>query len=157
MIAGPKSCVHATTISINGTGVLICGPSGSGKSSLALQLLESTGTGLTPHALEVRLVADDQTELTESEGKLFAAAPAPIIDLLEIRGVGILKLPAVSHVPLCLVVTLKPFAEIERLPNAANMFTNVLGVTLPRVYIDANTNAAAARLRVAWARLQQVL
>jgi HPr kinase/phosphorylase len=144
-------CLHATCISLNGTGVLIRGGSGSGKSSLALQLLETAGTGLTGEVIKVDLVSDDQTELVVQNGKVYASPPHAIAGLLEIRGQMITRLDFVRDVHVVLVVDLKSANRIERLPEASDMVAEILGVPLACVAIDAEHPSAAARLRVAWA------
>jgi HPr kinase/phosphorylase len=144
-------CLHATCISLNGTGVLIRGSSGSGKSSLALQVLESTGTGLTGELIRVDMVSDDQTELVVRNGLIYASPPHAIAGLLEIRGQMISRLAFVRDVPVVLVVDLKSASRIERLPEATDLVTDVLGVSLACVAIDPEHPSAAARLRVAWA------
>jgi HPr kinase/phosphorylase len=143
--------LHATCISLDGTAVLIRGGSGSGKSSLALQVLESAGTGLTGELIKVDLVSDDQTELVVRNGLIYASPPHAIAGLLEIRGQMISRLAFVRDVPVVLVVDLKSASRIERLPEASDMVTDILGVTVACVAIDPEHPSAAARLRVAWA------
>lgn len=147
--------LHATCISLNGTGVLIRGGSGSGKSGLALQLLESAGTGLTGEVITVELVSDDQTELVVQNGRIYASPPHAIAGLLEIRGQTISRLGFVRNVPVVLVVDLKSANRIERLPDVSDMMTNLLGITLACVAIDPEHPSAAARLRVAWATAEK--
>jgi HPr kinase/phosphorylase len=150
-----NTTVHATAISLNGTAVLIRGKSGAGKSSLALQILEGTGTGLTGEELKTMLISDDQTELAVREGQIFASPPQTIAGLLEIRGQGILTLPYAHEVPVSLVVDLKPFDDISRLPEAQELTTEILGHKIARIAIDPSQPSAAARLRVAWAGAQK--
>ena len=97
--------VHATTVAFSGQGVMITGKSGSGKSSLALQLM----------ALGAELVADDQTELSLRDGHLHARAPDSLHGMIEARGVGLLNATAAeAHVTL--VIDLDQ-TETERLPH----------------------------------------
>jgi HPr kinase/phosphorylase len=147
--------VHASTISLNGTGVLVRGKSGAGKSDIVLQLLETLGHGLRNVPIETVLVSDDQTLLVTEGGKLFASAPATIKGLLEVRGQGILNVQSLDHVPVVLVVDLKPIAEIERMPEDDDMRTEILGVSLPWIAIDPAKPSAASRVRVAWAATQK--
>jgi len=129
--------IHATTVAIEGRGVLIRGPSGAGKSDLALRLIEAGA----------RLVADDQTEVrTEADG-LVARSPAAIAGLIEVRGLGIVRLAAVPEAPLALVVDLVPAAEVERLPAPAH--AEILGVALPRLALDPWPVSAAIKVRLA--------
>lgn len=102
--------IHATCISLGGEGVLLLGKPGSGKSDLALRLIENK---------KAELVADDRVDLFVENNKLFAAPPAAIAGLLEVRGVGIVRRPYLAKTEIKLAVDLveKP-ADIERLPEA---------------------------------------
>lgn len=112
--------LHATTVAIGGRGLLILGPSGSGKSSLALQLM----------AVGADLVADDRTDLAVEGGRLIARAPQALRGRIEARGVGILNAPASDPVPLALAVDLGR-AEDQRLPPFRSH--SVAGMSLPLV------------------------
>ena len=79
---------HGTCIALGRTAALLRGPSGSGKSDLALRFLFLARRG--PAALEAPiLVADDQVYLTRKSGRLLARAPESIRGRIEVRGVGI--------------------------------------------------------------------
>ncbi len=132
--------VHASTVASDGRAVLISGPSGSGKSDLALRLLDR---GFT-------LVSDDQTIVRREGDKLIASAPPNIAGKLEIRGIGIVDMEAVSDVPVALYVELT--SEIMRLPDDRRE-RPVLGVNLPLVSIDALTASAASKVALALDRL----
>ena len=97
--------LHASCVAVSGRGVLILGPSGSGKSALALQLM----------AYGADLVADDQTELTVQDGTLIARCPPTLSGLIESRGVGILRTRVVTQATVHLVVD-RGTAETARLP-----------------------------------------
>ena len=99
--------VHATAIAIEGAAVLLRGPPGAGKSDLALRLIDGGA----------RLVADDQAELRRADNQILVSAPAAIAGLIEVRGVGILRVDPVDEAPLALIVDLVPSAEVERLPD----------------------------------------
>ena len=99
--------VHASCVAIDGTGVLLCGPSGSGKSDLALRLLDGGA----------QLVADDRTDLTGRDGGVWATSPAEIAGLIEVRGVGVLRLDAIDGIGLGLVVNLVVAAAVDRHPE----------------------------------------
>ena len=88
-------------------GVLLLGGSGSGKSDLALRLIERGAM----------LVSDDRTELFVQDGTLFARTPASLAGLLEIRGVGIVELPYAEAARVVLVVKAVECGEIARLPE----------------------------------------
>ena len=116
-------------------GALIEGPSGSGKSDLALRL---TDAGL-------RLVADDRVVLWTSEGRLFGRAPDSLFGLIECRGVGVLAQPALRFCEIVLLVA--PGAAPERVPDA--QYAKRLGVELPQLvlpYLEASAPAKLGRV-----------
>ena len=129
--------IHATSVLIAGAGVLIRGPSGSGKSDLALRLIDAGA----------RLVADDQTEVTRSGATLVARAPAAIAGKLEVRGLGIVAVDAAPSAVLALAVDLVDPAAVERLPAEAT--TEILGLPLPMLYLAPFEASAPAKLRMA--------
>ena len=143
MTAPPATtiCVHATALAIGAAGVLLRGPSGSGKSDLALRLVD--GGAL--------LIADDQVMLRRDGDRLIAgyppAAPAALRGRLEVRGLGLMPVAAAGAVPLCLVVDLEPGRAIERLPPPASAY--YLGVALPLLRLDPFAASAAAQVRLA--------
>lgn len=138
---------HATCIDIGGRGILLIGPAGSGKSSLALQMIDSPGFGLGEELLRARLVADDQVVISLGEGRLVATAPETLRGLIEVRGIGILALPVLEATVLALAVELATPAAIDRLPEPRSL--ELLGLSLPLVGLDASLPAAPARLRAA--------
>jgi len=129
--------VHATSVALGGDGILLRGPSGSGKSDLALRLIDAGA----------RLVADDQTELTRAGTTLEMRAPATIAGQLEVRGVGILRVPSIAVAPLRLVVDLVPPEQVERLPEPE--FCTLLAVSVPLLRLAPFAASAAAKLRLA--------
>lgn len=145
--------VHATTVAIRDSagvdhGVLIRGRPGSGKSELALRLIDAAGLGSGDTPLRGRLVADDQTLLMRGGNMLLASAPAALAGLIELRGQGILTMPHVASVPVSLVVDLRDRHEIERLPDERLLSTEIAGVTLPRIVLDQTQPAAPAIIRM---------
>ena len=129
--------------------MLLLGEPGSGKSDLALRLIDGTGSGLSGVTRGARLVADDQVVIRKQEGKLIASAPAALAGKLEIRGIGIVDLAAERDVTLCLAVRLTPAAEIERMPDLERARMEILGRTIPLVLIDPEKASAPARVRAA--------
>jgi HPr kinase/phosphorylase len=129
--------VHATAVAIDRSAILLRGRPGAGKSDLALRLIDGGA----------RLVADDQVELRQAENRVWVRAPAAIAGLIEIRGVGILRLRALGEAPLAMCVDLLPSDEIERLPESR--FEDVLGVAVPLIAVAAFEASAAAKLRLA--------
>lgn len=115
---GPDSLtIHATTVAINGRGLLIRGPSGSGKSALALDLISRGAV----------LVADDRTIVRRKGPQLIADVPEAIRGRIEARGVGILSVPVAAPVPIVLVADLEQH-ETHRLPEHHE--TEILGVRI---------------------------
>ncbi|HEV8027008.1 MAG TPA: HPr kinase/phosphatase C-terminal domain-containing protein [Stellaceae bacterium] len=129
--------VHGTSVVLGGDGVLLRGPSGSGKSDLALRLIDQGA----------RLVADDQTELRFIGGALRLSAPSTIAGQIEVRGVGILRVDSVKSAPLRLVVDLVANDAVERLPEP--LTCEFLGCRVPRLRLAPFEASAAAKLRLA--------
>jgi serine kinase of HPr protein (carbohydrate metabolism regulator) len=141
--AGPRissETVHATSVAIDGRAVLITGPSGSGKSDLALRLIDR---GFS-------LVSDDRTVVRTNAGRLLASAPSTIAGKLEVRGIGIVDMDRVDDVPVALVVELT--GEFERMPDDGREYL-LLGMPLPLVSIDAMTASAASKVALALERM----
>ena len=140
---GPRlsaETVHASTVAIDGRAVLITGPSGSGKSDLALRLLDR---GFT-------LVSDDQTVVKKDGNRLLATAPPTIAGKLEVRGIGIIEIERLSDIPVALIVELT--SDIQRLPDDSRE-RPILGVKLPLITIDAMTASAPSKVALALDRM----
>ena len=132
--------MHATSVALSGRAVLISGPSGSGKSDLALRLMDRG----------FKLVSDDQTLLRREGERLVASAPPNIAGKIEIRGIGSREVGTASDVPVALLVELT--SDIQRLPDDARQ-RPILGIELPLVSIDAMTASAASKVALALDRL----
>ncbi|HEY9348147.1 MAG TPA: HPr kinase/phosphatase C-terminal domain-containing protein [Inquilinus sp.] len=133
--------IHATCVAVDGRGVLLRGPSGSGKSDLALRLIDAGG----------RLVADDRVQLALEGGVVMAHPPAALAGLIEARGFGPIPVPFEPCVPVLLVADLKPAEAIERLPEPA--VCAYLGIRLPLVSVAPFEASAPVKLRLALAAL----
>ena len=120
--------------------MLITGPSGSGKSDLALRLLDRAFT----------LVSDDQTILKRDGDRLLATAPPTIAGKLEVRGIGIIEMEWSSDVPVALIVELT--SDIQRIPDDSRE-RPILGVRLPLISIDAMTASAPSKVALALDRM----
>lgn len=141
--------IHATCLAFGAVGVLLRGASGSGKSTLALQLIDAPGYGLGSKSLRAKLVGDDQVLLTRQAGHLQATAPEALAGLIELRGLGLLKVSRRKSVVIKLVVDLVAEADVERLPQARDQEVEIHGVRLARVAIVRRHPAAAALVRAA--------
>jgi serine kinase of HPr protein (carbohydrate metabolism regulator) len=129
--------VHATTVAIDGKAVLLRGASGAGKSDLGLRLIDAGAI----------LVADDQSELRRVGPSILVRAPYTILGLLEVRGLGIVRLAPLSDAPLALIADLIPPDQVERHPFARN--ESILGVDVRVVAIAPFEASAPAKLRAA--------
>jgi len=134
--------IHATCCARDAApeplGVLLLGAPGSGKSDLALRLI----------AAGYALVADDRVDVAAGADGLAASAPAAIAGLIEVRGIGIIRLSrTLAHARLALAVTLVPREGQDRLPEPG--VTTLAGHGLPTVMIDPETASAVARIGLA--------
>jgi HPr kinase/phosphorylase len=130
--------VHATAIAIEGDAILLRGASGAGKSDLALRLIEDGA----------RLVADDQAVLRRVGNRVLVRAPPAIAGLIEVRGIGVLRVDSLDEAPLALVVDLVPSGQVERIPD--NRLEVLLGLDVPLIALAPFEASAAAKLRLAW-------
>src|SRR5262245_30777394 len=99
--------VHGSAVCIGEAGVLLLGDSGVGKSDLALRLIDKCAS----------LVADDQVLVEQKGASVLISAPEASKGMLEVRGVGIVRLSYIKYAPLKLVVQLTKTGKIERLPE----------------------------------------
>ncbi|MBO9580213.1 MAG: HPr kinase/phosphatase C-terminal domain-containing protein [Sphingobium sp.] len=131
--------IHATCVAIEGHGLLIMGASGSGKSDLALRLIDRGAV----------LVSDDYTALTAVDGQLCASPPTNIAGLLEIRHIGIVNLPYVIDVPIALAIALdeKP----QRMPDQPTMI-ELIGIGVPCVALAGLEASAPIKAEMMLAR-----
>ena len=129
--------VHGTCVCIGEAGVLLLGPSGSGKSDLALRLIDGGA----------HLVADDQVQIEAASGALLASPPPNLPRALEVRGLGLVRVPMAPRVLLALAIDLDPNGVMERLPEPERW--HAAGLTLPLVRMSAFTASAAAKVRLA--------
>lgn len=140
--------MHATSVALTGPGrswraVLLRGPSGAGKSDLALRLIDAGG----------RLIADDQTHLERKGQALIASAPPAIAGRMEVRGVGIVRLPRarlIARAPVALLVDLVATDKVERMPDPAQEMQQ--GIALPLLALAPFEASAVAKLRLALIR-----
>ncbi|HEX8442565.1 MAG TPA: HPr kinase/phosphatase C-terminal domain-containing protein [Allosphingosinicella sp.] len=128
--------LHASCVAKDGRAVLISGRSGSGKSDLALRLVDRGAV----------LVSDDYTVVRRVSGRLLARAPANIEGRMEVRGLGILPFPHESDMPVCLFVDLN--LEVVRMPEPREPIW-IAGVQVPVVALNALEASAPIKVEVA--------
>ncbi|WP_439372750.1 HPr kinase/phosphorylase [Bradyrhizobium sp. DASA03120] len=124
---GPS--VHASAVKVGQTAVLIRGPSGSGKSRLAFDLIIAGRSGVLEAAV---LVGDDRVHLATVGNEIEVRPAASLAGLIEIRGLGIRRCDFVEHATVGLVVDLDA-EDAERLPAAEALKTSIFGVEIPRI------------------------
>ncbi|HEX7781880.1 MAG TPA: HPr kinase/phosphatase C-terminal domain-containing protein [Sphingobium sp.] len=132
--------LHATTVAIGGRAVMICGVSGSGKSDLALRLIDRGAT----------LVSDDYTVAKRvgraSAMHLIATPSANIAGKIEIRGIGIVDIPHKTDVPVALIVDL--FDIVDRMPETP-LTRRIAGVDVPVMKIAPREPSAPIKVEYA--------
>lgn len=135
MNAGPFT-LRGSCVAIGDAGVLLRGDSGCGKSDLALRLIDGGAM----------LVSDDYVAVRAEGTQVFAAPPEPIRGLIELRGVGLVRLPCCENVALALVLDLLPSFRVSRHPERKT--TQIHGVSLPLFAIAPLEASAPAKVRM---------
>lgn len=135
---------HCSVVEISGAGILIEGDSGSGKTSLALGLLDAC----ISRKLSADLICDDQALLKNSDGNLLASAPDSISGLVELRGYGVRKMANKSECTIDLVARLVEDSEVDRMPEP--MATKLSGVELPMIKLPRRHEEQSVRIVLAW-------
>ena len=131
--------IHASCISIKQKGVLILGDSGSGKSDLCLRLIMEFGA---------KLVADDRVDIKAEKNTVIASAPKTLKGLMEVRGIGIIKLPIKTQTKIDLVISLVNKQEdIERMPEYE--FFKFGSINIPKIKLFAKESSASAKVLAA--------
>jgi HPr kinase/phosphorylase len=126
----PSPTIHASAVLVGAGAVLIRGPARSGKSRLALALIEAAASGLVPFA---RLVGDDRVHIEPTHGRLLVRPAEALEGLLEVAGLGIRRFPFEPVAVVRLVVDLET-PQAERLPSA-NQVVTIVGISIPRLSI----------------------
>lgn len=134
-----QDTVHATSVAIGEYGVLLIGPSGSGKSDLALRLIDRGAT----------LVSDDYTVLSIKNGCLSSCPPDRIAGKIEVRGLGIIDMPhrPSSHIVLAVFMN----DVVARLPDQ-NRVAEFLGVNIAATSVCAHESSAPIKVELALRR-----
>ena len=128
--------LHASSVAIGGRAVLIEGLSGSGKSDLALRLIDRGAI----------LISDDYTFIRRDGKRLLASAPPTLAGKIEIRGLGIVDFPHVDDVPIALIVSVGE--PVERLPED-DRSQMLIGVPVPHVALSALEPSAPLKVEYA--------
>jgi len=136
--------IHATTVAIDGAGVMLRGPSGSGKSDLAIRLIHDGAL----------LVADDQTVLFVEHGRLMAQSPAEIAGKMEVRGVGIVTMGPPVIAPVALAIDMVEIHDVPRIPEFEPI--ELIGHSVPRIYLSPFELSATAKVRLALRALMEI-
>ena len=119
------SLYHATCLTINGKGILLEGPSGTGKSDLALRLISRGGL----------LVGDDYITLSAKNNRLLATVPDKIAGKMEVRGLGVVNVDYVPEAIIALAIDLVPRGAVPRLPE--NKVIPLEGINIPTLALHA--------------------
>jgi HPr kinase/phosphorylase len=127
---------YATAVIYCGFGILIRGPSGSGKSDLALRLIDDGAD----------LIADDQVVIKAVGQELYLSAPDSLSGLIEVRGIGVIKIEYVSDIRLCLIVELDPSNEIQRIPTIKEEL--IKNIPVPVINMYAFESSVLAKIKI---------
>jgi HPr kinase/phosphorylase len=133
-MTGMGASVHASAVLVGERAVLIRGPSGSGKSRLAFDLILCGRSGQVAPAI---LVGDDRVHLATVAGQLLVRPAPALAGLIEIRGLGIRRCDHVDQAIIGLIVDLAA-ADAARLPAPAAFCTQIYGIKIPRIPVLAN-------------------
>ncbi|HLN09714.1 MAG TPA: serine kinase [Xanthobacteraceae bacterium] len=136
-MAAGSTTIHASAVLVGTRAVLIRGPSASGKSRLALELIEAERIGAV---LFARLVADDRVHLETAGGRLLARPAAALAGLIEVRGVGLMRVAYEPSAVVGFVVDLAA-ADAVRLPEPDKRAADIDGILLPRLAVAPDTAA----------------
>ncbi|MEM7775966.1 MAG: hypothetical protein AAF732_10180 [Pseudomonadota bacterium] len=136
--------LHATAIAVAGNAMLFRGPSGSGKSDLALRCLAQAPGPLVQNGAAV-LISDDQCHVTKTNtDQLIVSAPEPLKGLIEVRGVGICRVPHDAQARVRLLVDLTTETP-ERLPPEPMETETLLGIAVPRTQLCPHYPSSAIK------------
>lgn len=129
--------IHATTIAFEGAAAILRGPPGSGKSDLALRLIDRGA----------QLVADDQTILFVEGGRLMAQSPVEIAGKMEVRGIGVVPVGPPIVAPVTLLIDLVALDEVPRIPTYDKV--ELVGFKVPAIKLAPFELSAPAKVRLA--------
>ena len=119
--------IHASSVDINGKGIVILGKSGAGKSNLAIKLI----------SMGAKLISDDQTHFKLIENKIIISKPETTPNFIEARGIGLIEAPFVVSAKLFCFVKITNL-ELKRLPNAKKKYC--FGKKIKMIEFNPNYN-----------------
>lgn len=137
-----RETMHATAVAISGAGVMIRGKSGSGKSDLALRLIDRGAT----------LISDDYVDVSRRNQNLLLSPPANLAGKLEVRSLGIMECDHLSGIALKLIVDLNEHPDRFPLDRQVRI---LLGITIPSCTLNAMESSAAIKAELALQRVMQ--
>lgn len=137
-----QETMHATAVAISGEGIMIRGKSGSGKSDLALRLIDRGAT----------LISDDYVEVSRRNQDLLLSPPANLAGKLEVRSLGIVECHHLSGIELKLIVDLNEHPDRFPLDRQVR---NLLGINIPSCTLNAMESSAAIKAELALQRIMQ--
>jgi HPr kinase/phosphorylase len=140
-----RELIHGTCVAFGPHAALLRGPSGSGKSDLALRFLALPADGERRPAL----VADDQVFIEATGNVLLASPPPAIAGKLEVRGLGIIDVPYAKNAELILVVDLVAADKVQRMPLEDLEQSEIAGALLSRVALAPFEASAPLKLKLA--------
>lgn len=126
---------HGTAVSLDGRAVLIFGPSGSGKSELALRLI----------AYGCTLVGDDRVLVHTHDNPITVAAPPRCAGKIEARGIGILDAKIATDPAVLQFAIDMGRVATKRLPDPKS--ATVCGQVLPCIHKVESDHFPAAVLQ----------
>lgn len=138
--------MHGTCVAFGGRAALLRGAPGTGKSDLALRFIARYPA--TRGNAGASLVADDQVVLERRGSELVARAPEEIAGMLEVRGVGLVRLDYANSARLRLIVDLVAGGQAPRLPPDPLPREEVLGVEVPVTVAEPHENSAPEKLKL---------
>jgi HPr kinase/phosphorylase len=146
-VSTATALIHGTCVALGRNAAILQGPSGSGKSDLALRFVLRS-----PAELDAALVADDQVHIEARGGTLIARPPSALAGKIEVRGLGILTLPHRGEAGLKLVVQLAEPHDVPRWP-VAQQAEPICGIALPLILLAPFEASASLKLCLALQRI----
>lgn len=143
-MSDPSTLIYGTCVALGRKAALLAGPSGSGKSDLALRFVLET-----PPELRPALVSDDQVLARAANGKIIVSAPETISGKLEARGIGIVELPHRREAELAVAIKLAMPEDVPRMPPRIPETMMFCGLRVPVLLLAPFEASAHLKLRLA--------